>query len=89
MSIISAAPAKRMASTHIGVMLSSADFKMTNELPHMSVVHIRQSRPIFALFFIFLYLHHMQCGGAQHELLHRAAVKFYFYQVVVAHGRHL
>ena len=54
-SIMSAAPTKRVASTHIGVMLSSADVKITNELPQMSGVHIRQVRPRFALlFFIFI-----------------------------------
>ena len=89
-NIIIAAPPKRMASTHIGVMLSSAVFKITNELPHISVVHMRQMRPRAALFwfFIALYLYHVQCGRAEHELFNRAAVKFNFYQIIISHRRH-
>lgn len=88
-NIIIDAPPKRIASTHIGVILSSAFFKITNELPHISVVHMRQMRPIAALFWFSLFIfHHMQCGSAEHELFHRAAVKFNFYQIIISHRRH-
>lgn len=30
----------------------------------------------------------MQCGSAEHELFHRAAVKFNFYQIIISHRRH-
>ena len=54
MSIMSAAPPKRMASTHSGVMLSSADFNTTKDVPQMRVVQISAVLPSAALFLIFI-----------------------------------
>ncbi len=67
-NIIIAAPPKRIASTHIGVMLSSAVFKITNELPHISVVHMRQMRPIAALFWFFIIYIFTICNAAARSI---------------------
>ena len=52
--MMSAAPPKRIDSTHSGVILSSADLSTTKEVPQIRVVQISADLPSIALLLIFI-----------------------------------
>ena len=67
-SIMSAAPPKRIASTHKGVMLSSADLSTTKDVPQMRVVQISADLPKTALFLIFIAYIFTICSAAARSI---------------------